>query len=247
MFGSKLFTDCSLGLNRERASSNTHRTLRSRSLSKNARPGCALETSGRRLARDPGDDRYHSLSNTPALTRSSTTYRYLERSAPSLSARRPVDERLNLSNVVCSHFDAAAREGRMRGPLRWTRTELNSDSRRGIGLSVRFSRTVRRHLRGRAATLIATLLFVPPLVHATQHLSRGTTSSLLRLNRGFDAPETKCQLAPPRDVVLRCIVLEEPNSAQIARRALAADEPIPDSPRDSTPDALRGPPLAQLA
>src|SRR5437870_1519053 len=91
------------------------------------------------------------------------------------------------------------------------------------------SRTILRHVRVCGVLLVAALFFVPPLVRATQHLYRGTTSSPLRLNRGFDAPKTKCQVAPPGDVALGSIVLEEPRSVQIAWRFRAVDEPLPNS------------------
>jgi hypothetical protein len=98
-----------------------------------------------------------------------------------------------------------------------------------------------------AATLVAVILFVPPLVRATQHFDRGTTPSPLRLNRGFDAPEAKCHVAPPDDLSVRSVVLEDPRSGQVVRRSSAVDEPTPDLPLGSSPDPLRGPPLSHIA
>ena len=102
-----------------------------------------------------------------------------------------------------------------------------------------------RHVRLCVALIVATLLVVPPLVRATQHFDNGSASSLLRLNRGFAAPETKSQVLPPsHNAVVQALAVDEPPVPPIARRVHAFDECLPDSPPDSPPDALRGPPLS---
>jgi hypothetical protein len=108
------------------------------------------------------------------------------------------------------------------------------------------SRTILRHVRVWVVLLVAVLFFVPPLVRATLHLDRPATSSPLRLNRGFGEPETKCQVVP-NDLPPRSPVFEEPSPEHVTRMSPGIDEPIPDSPLDSSPDSLRGPPLARLA
>jgi len=108
------------------------------------------------------------------------------------------------------------------------------------------SATVARHVRVGVFLLVATLFVVPALVRATKSL-RESTPSPIRLSRGFELPPTKCSIAPPPDVTVPAVSVVEPELRRINRRALAFDEFLPDSFLDSSPEALRGPPNAQLA
>jgi len=106
--------------------------------------------------------------------------------------------------------------------------------------------TVARYVRAGAFLLVATLLIVPALVQASKPL-RESTPSPIRLSRGFKLPPTKVNVAPPPDVAVSLVSLEESEPTLGNRRALAFDEDIPDLTHHSSPEALRGPPNAPLA
>jgi len=94
------------------------------------------------------------------------------------------------------------------------------------------------------ALLIATLVCVPPLVRATQKLDSAASSSSLsiRLNRGFDAPETKCKVPPPAASSLRPFVDDEVAPPLEVTQGYVDVVAFPVSQYESSPDALRGPP-----
>jgi hypothetical protein len=99
-----------------------------------------------------------------------------------------------------------------------------------------------------AAVLAAVILVVPSLVRATQAFDPGAASAPMRLNRGFDAPEAKCDVTPPDNApLLRSVVTEAPETASFALTSLAVEKPLADSPPGFSPDPLRGPPLAHFA
>ena len=93
------------------------------------------------------------------------------------------------------------------------------------------------------ALLVAVLVFVPTLVRATQSFNRD--SGTIRLNRGFDGPESKSRVAPPAVVLPAAVVmiLAAPRIVVIARPVFV-DDPLPSSQLDISPSVLRGPPLA---
>lgn len=97
-------------------------------------------------------------------------------------------------------------------------------------------------LRSLAFALVLVVFTVPAFDRATRHLTAQVPGSVLRLNRGFDFPESSWQIAPP--VSLRQPWLISPDAAApLQRRAVpAVDELLPESPGDLTPDVLRGPP-----
>jgi len=101
-----------------------------------------------------------------------------------------------------------------------------------------------RSARAWIALLIATLVFVPPLVRASQTLDRTPSSSALsiRLNRGFDAPETKCRVAPPPTAAVSFVVCEASVPPLDVVGSHRGDIALPVGQYDSPPDALRGPP-----
>jgi hypothetical protein len=102
--------------------------------------------------------------------------------------------------------------------------------------------------RVRTATLlllVATIAFVPPLVRATARIAPDT-SSPLRLNRGFDAPPTKCTVVPPAELPFETIQ-HLPLPIRVERFAAPANDPVPEPPLGPSPDALRGPPAPSLS
>jgi len=68
-------------------------------------------------------------------------------------------------------------------------------------MQVGASRTATSRLGFGICIVVAALVLGPPLVRASDHIGRGSTSSLIRLNRGFEHPPTKCTLVPPHDCV----------------------------------------------
>lgn len=95
--------------------------------------------------------------------------------------------------------------------------------------------------RARVAILVtvAALCAVPALVRAT---FSGSTSTPIRLNRGFELPPTKATIAPPPNVAVALVSHQETGVSRIDRRAPAVDEVAPDAAPVLPPDALRGPP-----
>ena len=109
------------------------------------------------------------------------------------------------------------------------------------------SRMAVRVIRPSVWVVIATILAVPPLVRATQHLEGSAASSPIRLNRGFDFPKSKCQVTPPVGLPAQWLQRVQPETASVTGRTPIFDESIPDSPPDSRPDLLRGPPLTLVS
>ena len=99
--------------------------------------------------------------------------------------------------------------------------------------------------RARVAILVivAALCVVPALVRAT---FSGSTSTPIRLNRGFELPPGKASLAPPPNVAVAPVSHHETGLSRIDRRAPAVDEVAPEAAPVRPPDALRGPPAFPL-
>jgi len=89
--------------------------------------------------------------------------------------------------------------------------------------------------------LVSVLLVVPPVVRAAGHLPVSKPSPL-RLSRGFELPPTRSVVVPPTETVPPVSSAAEPAAPPVCRRASAADDALPISPPDRSPDALRGPP-----
>jgi len=95
--------------------------------------------------------------------------------------------------------------------------------------------------RARVAILVtvAALCVVPALVRAT---FSGSTSTPIRLNRGFERPPAKATIAPPLTVAVALVSHQETGLSHVDRRAPAVDEDAPHAAPVRPPDALRGPP-----
>ncbi len=91
--------------------------------------------------------------------------------------------------------------------------------------------------------VVAALVAAPPLVSAC---STGLGSTQVRLNRGVEAPPSKCSLEPPAEAAPHA----EPPDAVAPPRAFApvasADEALPNPLLLSAPDDQRGPPRSRL-
>jgi hypothetical protein len=98
-------------------------------------------------------------------------------------------------------------------------------------------------MRHAALALIATVLLLPPLVHATTHLGDGhDTAASFRLKRAFDVPQSKWTVTPPEREPFDHDVAEA--SAPLLRWQRAADIALmPGHQHHRSPDPLRGPPL----
>jgi hypothetical protein len=101
-----------------------------------------------------------------------------------------------------------------------------------------------RSVRFSVALLVVALLLVPPLVRSVQRIDDSQSAqSLIRLTRGFDAPETKCRIAPPSfDSMIDVFVTHAPEIARVVEHAAPGDEPLPAPRFETGPDPLRGPP-----
>src|SRR6266567_2443979 len=108
-------------------------------------------------------------------------------------------------------------------------------------MSPEFSETASHWHRAVTVLLVLAVLCVPPLVRATDSLKQSPTP-LLRLNRGFSAPETKSRLTPPPARPLDAPVADQTAPLQTAHAAPVLNETIAAQPSDRSPDALRGPP-----
>jgi hypothetical protein len=89
--------------------------------------------------------------------------------------------------------------------------------------------------------LALVVLVVPPLVRATDSL-KSSAAPLLRLNRGFNGPETKSKLAPPAAQPIDALAASEAAPPRSAGRKPATRQPAAYLPSNQTPDVLRGPP-----
>ena len=93
--------------------------------------------------------------------------------------------------------------------------------------------------------LVITLLCMPTLVRATQSLVRDSAS--IRLNRGFDAPESKCRVIPPAAPAFAAALAV--TTVPAPRVVLAAHPVTPSlasSQHETSPAVLRGPPSSLL-
>jgi len=107
------------------------------------------------------------------------------------------------------------------------------------------SRSAARCLSAGIFFVIAALLLAPPLVRA---MRVGAGVPPIRLNRGFEQPPPKADIAPPADVAASAIALPAPPEPSFAGRArVHADELRTYAPPDRAPDPLRGPPVHLLA
>src|SRR5213080_4520259 len=102
-------------------------------------------------------------------------------------------------------------------------------------------------LRAVSIALVAVVFCVPPLVRATDHVGAGTTSPLkLRLNRGFNVPETKCRVTPPPAESASLLAADEVTPPRTMSGAPAFDPAIAPSPHHPSPEVLRGPPATRI-
>ena len=104
---------------------------------------------------------------------------------------------------------------------------------------------VARWIRVAALALVAVMVLMPPLVRATQHVT-DVAASQIRLNRGFDLPETRCHITPS---------LTQPSLAAVVAPSIQElpvlapgvdDESLPDAPTTVPFDPLRGPPSIHI-
>ena len=97
-------------------------------------------------------------------------------------------------------------------------------------------------LRILAVVLAAIVLAVPAAVRATQPVK--SSASSIRLNRGFDKPVEKQFVLPANEpaVVPAVLTLSQAETRVTIHPVIGRDEALPDSPRSTAPDPLRGPP-----
>jgi hypothetical protein len=108
-----------------------------------------------------------------------------------------------------------------------------------------FSKLAAGRFRSAIFLLILVMFCVPPLVRATDLLKAGTSSPLkIRLNRGFNVPQTKCRVTPPPAQPVAILATEVVVSTQTLTAASPDDEALPASPPHQSPTDLRGPPAA---
>ncbi|HEX4346574.1 MAG TPA: hypothetical protein VHZ73_03335 [Vicinamibacterales bacterium] len=88
------------------------------------------------------------------------------------------------------------------------------------------------------ALIIATLVLMPSLVRATQSLRHDTPC--IRLNRGFNSPESKCRVQPPSPPVAAPIVIVSAVPAVVLSQPGAIS--LVETQHDTPPAVLRGPP-----
>jgi len=100
-------------------------------------------------------------------------------------------------------------------------------------------------MRSWITALVIALVLVPPLVRATQTLDSPSPTAI-RLNRGFDAPETKCRVVPPLAAVARLAPEPVPSPLAALRGHERVETPLAVGRHDSPPDALRGPPSSLI-
>lgn len=104
-----------------------------------------------------------------------------------------------------------------------------------------------RILRGTIFIVLAVLVVVPPLVRASRRVSEASSSSTLRLNRGFDAPVAKSDVTPPQTAAPHWAVLHVPADPAPLHPRPSLDVPLPQPPPDPTPDSPRSPPAFPIA
>jgi hypothetical protein len=110
-------------------------------------------------------------------------------------------------------------------------------------MTERSSMRIAGRVRVAILVTVAALCVVPALVRAT---FSGSTSTPIRLNRGFELPPGKATIAPPATVAVAPVSDEETGLSRIDRRAPVRDEVAPEAAPVRPPDALRGPPAFPL-
>jgi hypothetical protein len=97
-----------------------------------------------------------------------------------------------------------------------------------------------RRVRLFVSFVVVALVLVPALVRAT-HSFDGDATKTIRLNRGFDAPESKCRVAPPASAAVHIAVLAfaSPTDSIIL---VPTDESRPVAIDTARPRTPRGPP-----
>jgi hypothetical protein len=93
--------------------------------------------------------------------------------------------------------------------------------------------------------VMAALVFGPPLVRAADHIGRGSTSSLIRLNRGFEHPPTKWTLVSPHDCA-EPVSVSQSGPSRVSRRTAASADSRPNARPAKGREILRGPPPSHL-
>ena len=105
---------------------------------------------------------------------------------------------------------------------------------------------VARWIRVAAFALIALMVLMPPLVRATQRVT-DSAASQIRLNRGFDLPETRSDLTPtltqPAIAAIVALLNQQPRIVSPSHD----DQSLPGSPATLPFDPLRGPPPTHIA
>jgi len=101
-----------------------------------------------------------------------------------------------------------------------------------------------RFVRATVLVVAAMLLWVPPLVRAASPADRTHASPLtLRLNRGFDAPETKPRLtAPAHEIPFPPSKHGVESATPPSVAPFAVDVAIPAFTHEGEPGIVRGPP-----
>jgi len=107
----------------------------------------------------------------------------------------------------------------------------------------RFSIDSPRVIRACALFVVITLLVVPAFLRATQPFPTNTSTSSIRLNRGFDAPESKCRVTPPA-APIAAVHVPEPAPERSEPGYSDGVDLIAVSQHDIPPDAFRGPPVS---
>lgn len=86
--------------------------------------------------------------------------------------------------------------------------------------------------------LVAAIFVVPALVRATYP----SQSAPIRLNRGFDAPPSKCTLEAPHAILIPFEYVREVTRDRRDHVVLDLGILSPDAPDSRSPDPFRGPP-----
>jgi hypothetical protein len=107
------------------------------------------------------------------------------------------------------------------------------------------SRSTHRGTLGWSCIVIITLLLMPTFVRAMRSFeAASSTAPSIRLNRGFDAPESKCEAPAPETARIVAAVAEVETPRLHDHPAPVVDlKPV--SQHDAPPDAFRGPPSFQ--
>jgi hypothetical protein len=102
---------------------------------------------------------------------------------------------------------------------------------------------VTRHRQVGIAVIVAALFIVPPFVRATFPI--GSSSSPIRLTRGFETPPSKADV-PSLEQVAGVISLRAPEDPRAAHCSPDLTESKIASQADRAPDLERGPPAIRF-